>query len=398
MENAAARQLCKINNRFYRANAESFAQTRAQAWAGWDRICSELERAGVVALAGGQAEKPPTAAVDDGAVGAAQTRAQVAPVGARVAPAGARAVPAGASACAQVAPAAPESAATPPLVLDVACGNLRFERCCANRWGADAVRFTAVDDCEPLASEPLSRMPQVTFHALDVVSWLIDEDEACDACGDAAELGAGGSSQAALRTGGEPCAAGGIPDGDGGETGLGAGGTPAGVCFSGALSQESADAAVCFGFFHHVPSERLRARLLAELVRSVRPGGIVAASFWRFMDDERLARKALADDERARAYFAEGGAVEATRAVALAGDVAPAEDAEPASLFDALEEGDHLLGWQNRPGAFRYCHSFSDAELDRLADAVSAQAQLVCSFCADGRSGALNRYLVFRRL
>ncbi len=344
MENACARQLCKINNRFYRANAESFAQARTQAWAGWDRVCSELERTGVVALA------------------------------------------------------APESAATPPLVLDVACGNLRFERCCASRWGAGVVRFTAVDDCAPLASEPLSRMPQVAFHALDIVSWLIDEDEACDARGDAAELGAGGGSQAALRTGGEPCAAGGIPDGDGGETGLGAGDTPAGVCFSGALSQGSADAAVCFGFFHHVPSERLRARLLAELVRSVRPGGIVAASFWRFMDDERLAHKAHADDERARAYFAEGGAVEATRAVALAGDVAPVENAEPASLFDALEEGDHLLGWQNRPGAFRYCHSFSDAELDRLADAVSAQAQLICSFCADGRSGELNRYLVFRRL
>lgn len=280
MENACARQLCTINNRFYRANAASFSQTRAQAWPGWERVCAELERADIGAPAGAHAGSP--------------------------------------------------SEDASALILDVACGNLRFERFCAKRWGAGATRFLAVDDCAPLASAPLEHMPQVRFSALDVVSWLIDEAEAKAAGGD-------------------------------------------GFCFSGALSQEGADAAMCFGFFHHVPSERLRARLLAELVRSVRPGGVVAASFWRFMDDERLARKALADDKRARAHF-------------------------PPELIGALEEGDHLLGWQKRPGAFRYCHSFSDAELDCLVASAAGRARLVCSFGADGRSGALNRYLVFRRL
>ena len=64
---------------------------------------------------------------------------------------------------------------------------------------------------------------------------------------------------------------------------------------------------------------------------------------------------------------------------------------------DCLEAGDFVLGWQDRPGAYRYCHHFSAAEIDRLVDAVP-EARLVARFGADGRTGTLNEYLVLRRV
>jgi len=137
------------------------------------------------------------------------------------------------------------------------------------------------------------------------------------------------------------------------------------------------DLAVCFGMFHHVPGAARRARLLGDLLACLAPRGVACCSLWRFMSDERLARKARAGHERRRALVEES----------FAG-------------FDAhgLEEGDWLLGWQDDEDAVRYCHSFSDEEATSLAETgVACGARLVGSFLADGRSGTLNRYLVFSR-
>ncbi len=67
---------------------------------------------------------------------------------------------------------------------------------------------------------------------------------------------------------------------------------------------------------------------------------------------------------------------------------------EPGQLGD----GDWLLGWQGRRGSWRYCHSFSDEDVEGLVAGVSDLARLRDDFCSDGRSGELNRYLVLERL
>ena len=139
-----------------------------------------------------------------------------------------------------------------------------------------------------------------------------------------------------------------------------------------ALGPKPFDAAVSFGFAHHVPGFSRRVDLLRSLVAAVRPGGLVAVSLWRFMDDPKLAEKARASTK---------GALE---------DL-------PWLQADCLEAGDFVLGWQDRPGAYRYCHHFSAAEIDRLVDAVP-EARLVARFGADGRTGTLNEYLVLRRV
>lgn len=149
------------------------------------------------------------------------------------------------------------------------------------------------------------------------------------------------------------------------------GGLIAGAPLSELHRAPQVDMAVSFGFLHHVPGEEPRVRVLDGLIDAVRPGGCVAVSLWQFMNNPALAAKAHAAH------------AQASKALGLAAD--------------AFDEGDYLLGWKNVEGAWRYCHHFSDGEVSRLIDAVSPRARLVDAFEADGRTGAMNKYLVFKR-
>ena len=65
--------------------------------------------------------------------------------------------------------------------------------------------------------------------------------------------------------------------------------------------------------------------------------------------------------------------------------------------FEGADEGDYLLGWQERTDVARYCHHFDEAEIDKLVYGVSDLAQEACRYSADGRNGDLNRYVILRR-
>lgn len=135
---------------------------------------------------------------------------------------------------------------------------------------------------------------------------------------------------------------------------------------SAALGKTGFDLAVCFGFMHHLPLREQRERLLKELVACLLPGGFVAVSFWQLSKSERLLAKARACTARATAELG----------------------------IQGLDAGDYLLGWQDRDEVFRYCHDFSEEEIDRLADSVSPIARERARFSADGATGNLNRYLI----
>ena len=136
------------------------------------------------------------------------------------------------------------------------------------------------------------------------------------------------------------------------------------------LGLPEADLAVSFGFMHHLPTSAARERLLFSLVAAVRPGGLAVVSLWRFMDSDPLAAKARATTARAL------GALGLARS--------------------ELGANDYLLGWQGKPGAYRFCHYVDDDEVRALTGAVPA-ARPVDTFSADGRGGDLNTYLVLRR-
>lgn len=257
-EEVLALRLCALTGEFYRANAESFSQTRQSPWQGWVRLLEVMD-----------------------------------------------------------ARAAERELLR---VLDVACGNLRFERYLADALPGRMLSGWAVDNCEPLVEAgersefgPLSR---IAFQNLDVIERL-----------------SGGRLRESLEA----------PD-------------------------ASRDLAVSFGFMHHVPLECWRAELLRTLIAKVRPGGFVAVSFWRFLNSDKLARKAQETTIRARAELG----------------------------IPELPPNDYLLGWQDTQGLYRYCHHFDEPEIERLLAAVADSAELVSRFEADGKTGNLNEYVVLR--
>ena len=137
-----------------------------------------------------------------------------------------------------------------------------------------------------------------------------------------------------------------------------------------AIEAPTCDLVACFGLMHHVPTAHLRESLLDALVACAAPSGIVACSFWQFAREAKMRAKAERETRQACKQLG----------------IQPAD----------LEEGDYILGWNGVSGAYRYCHSFSDAEIDALCAHTDASALLVDRFRADGRTGAMNGYVVLR--
>ena len=293
MDTATARFLIDLNNRFYTRNAASFSATRSAPWAGW-RALSEL-------LAQHGWSSP-----DDDGTGAAEERR----------------------------------------VLDLACGNLRFERFLAGEFPKLDLRFLAVDSCAELACDAAAGDIDCTYRQIDVLQALLDCDENThgSAC-PAVAIAPGSACPAAFVAPGKPQA----PE--------------AGATF---------DLCATFGFMHHVPGEHLRRHLLDRLLDRTSPGGLLAMSFWQFMSDDRLSRKADQADSAMRAQ----GRIDMSR----------------------LDANDHFLGWQTDPSPLRYCHHFDEREIDELVASVGTRAREVARYSADGSSGTLNRYLVLERL
>jgi len=143
-----------------------------------------------------------------------------------------------------------------------------------------------------------------------------------------------------------------------------------GLCLSDQLTAPLCDLSVSFGFMHHVPLQEYREKILSSLVRQTRPGGYVIASFWQFLNNEAMGDKARITHRYALKELG----------------------------LQELDDNDYLLGWKNIPGAYRYCHSFSEPEIDQLTKSIAKEAAVVSRFVSDGRTNNLNTYVVLRVL
>lgn len=209
-------------------------------------------------------------------------------------------------------------------VLDVACGNMRFAAFLREELRGRQIDYFAIDDCAGLVPHlPEDEGFSTCFQNLDIIGELA-----------------------------------------------------VGVGLAHAIDAEPCDLVGCFGFFHHVPSFELRVRLIDALLQKTASGGVVCASFWQFMGDEKFVKKAETWNSKAKSELASVG-LDASQ----------------------LETGDYFLGWQNEPGLWRYCHDFEELEIDALVAAAceGGKAREVARFSADGKSGAMNRYVVLQK-
>lgn len=284
MDHALARSLIELNNRFYEEHAASFSATRTTPWNGWQAV-AELVR---------------------------------------------------------------EHGRPIRTVLDLACGNLRFERFLARELPDSRRSIHVIDSCPALVCSngdscgPSPSAIDLTYHQADILAALLD----------ASPLDASTVS------------------------------TPRQHAHEALPATPACDLAVCFGFMHHVPTFELRAQVLTALIDHTAPGGLAIVSFWQFMHDPRLAAKVATSDALAQ----ENG----LRATA---------HERPVSLKNAdLEPGDHFLGWQADPAPLRYCHHCSAREIDALVAFVGERAREVARWVADGSSGTLNQYIALERL
>lgn len=370
MERRVADILNAATSRFYAQQAQSFSQTRQSAWPGWERCLPYLDELAAVGKAA-SSNAAPGAEADDAVSGA-----------------GACSTAFGHTE--RCGAASKGGAVVGPLSLvDMGCGNLRFEVFLKAARPNFAVDITAVDYGSALFDQA---RPGIFGNA-----------QAGEVCNNEAQIGEASDVEARAKA----CV---DEDRVGGLRGSGpcADGTCAGEMCAGeersielfgtlapgihlapfqnldlvtqALDREpllgirlggQADAVLCFGFMHHMPGHETRVFALREMLRLLRPGGLLIVSFWQFMKSPKLAAQAESLHERA------------------------ISDLELAS--GDLEAGDHLLGWQRVPGVYRYCHSFSEVELDSLSAELSDLATFEARFEADGRTGNLNTYVILRR-
>ncbi len=204
----------------------------------------------------------------------------------------------------------------PIMTLDCASGNLRFERFLSKNLPDTPLQMTALDcSVELLSSADSLNLP--SQHTLDVIQTDLIES----------------------------------------------------VLSSEQIHDQPAHLCVAFGFFHHIPTDELRCKMLNQMFEATQSRGVVAVSLWQFMKNDVLAKQAILTHE------------------------------EALKSLPALEAGDFYLGWNAEPGVYRYCHNFSTediAEIVQFACEVCGN-QLLDRFESDGRSGNLNTYLIFKK-
>ena len=334
------RQLCKINKIFYARHAQSFSNTRLASWDGWRRLFDSVFSTAATVNA------PEVLRGKTGSATGTMPHEQVGKAPEAFSCGETRKVPrempheqARNAADTVSRGEAGNVFGSAVALLDVALGNARFEHALMTQFPHVNWKFYGVDACDDLLTSAFE-VP-VDYTSRDVCELLyahLEHD---------VRLSRGVPLKPDTQL---------YPDAP-------------------HLLHPRAvqvDYAVSFGFMHHIASFEARALFLQLLCACVKPGGAVCVSLWQFMKSPRLSEQALR--------------------------FTPAACKQYGIAQKHLEQGDYFLSWQNDSQSFRYCHSFSDSEIQHLVEYVKPYAQLECMFYADGKEGNLNCYLVLRRV
>jgi len=129
------------------------------------------------------------------------------------------------------------------------------------------------------------------------------------------------------------------------------------------LQGEQFDAILAFAVLHHLPGAQLRMQVLCKVRSLLQQGGRFIHSEWQFLNSPRLTSR-----------------IQPWESLGIS-----ESDVDP---------GDYLLDWRQGGQGLRYVHHFSEAELERLAEAAGFKS--IQSFISDGQNSRLGLYQVWR--
>lgn len=118
------------------------------------------------------------------------------------------------------------------------------------------------------------------------------------------------------------------------------------------------DLVVGFGITHHIPTKKFRKAWFNTISKKVKCGGLLIFTFWNLQEDYRFENAVKADE---------------------------------------LEEGDYYYGWGDTE-AKRFVHIYNENEYNEIIKNMEKRKlALIDSYYNDGKSGKLNRYLIFMK-
>jgi tRNA (uracil-5-)-methyltransferase TRM9 len=133
------------------------------------------------------------------------------------------------------------------------------------------------------------------------------------------------------------------------------------------LGRQEYQLIACFGLMHHIPNFEDRLAILADAATYLAENGVMITSFWQFGQFDRFAKKIIPWNS-------------------LALDQ---------TMVDDLEPTDFLLDWQGNLTVPRYCHHFSDEEVDRYVAQLGLP--VAADLRGDGKVQGYNRIVVWQK-
>ena len=123
-----------------------------------------------------------------------------------------------------------------------------------------------------------------------------------------------------------------------------------------------------FGLMHHIPSLKLRRRLVERLAELLVKDGMITISFWQILNKERFMNKIVSWD---RYNMLNNNEID----------------------INQLEPGDCLLNWSNQNN-LRYCHMSSDSEIEKICKIKDFH--IIDDYIGDGKTKDLNKYVILQ--
>ncbi len=120
---------------------------------------------------------------------------------------------------------------------------------------------------------------------------------------------------------------------------------------------------------HHIPTYDLRIKIIVNSIKLLKSNGTLIISFWQFAKNPKIIDLEF-DKQIKQKLFSD--------------------------KLKIFEKNDYFLNWENK-GIPRFCHHFSDKEIDQIIGRFDSKLKLIKKYSADS-SKKLNKYLIFHKL